>query len=223
MKRTSLLFGLAASAAILMSSAASAAVVNVTVTPGQTSTLAPPASFTYTFDAGPSPFTNVTPNAGAQLFYTGSVDGQNAAPFGDVTQYVSVGTSDVPQSATLALASPTTYIGLYWGSIDEYNTIVLTDVNNQQFSVSSLLYPQLSPDNGDQGVLGSKYVNIFTDVGIQSITFSSTAKAFEFDNLTVAAVPEASTWAMMILGFLGMGFIGYRRSSKAGRPAFRLA
>jgi hypothetical protein len=29
-----------------------------------------------------------------------------------------------------------------------------------------------------------------------------------------AAVPEASTWAMMLLGFAGFGFIAYRRKSK---------
>ena len=33
-------------------------------------------------------------------------------------------------------------------------------------------------------------------------------------NVAVAAVPEASTWAMMILGFAGVGFIAYRRSRK---------
>ncbi len=31
---------------------------------------------------------------------------------------------------------------------------------------------------------------------------------------TVAAVPEPSTWAMMILGFAGVGFMAYRRKSK---------
>ena len=35
-----------------------------------------------------------------------------------------------------------------------------------------------------------------------------------------AAVPEPSTWAMMILGFLGVGFMVNRRKSPAG---FRLA
>jgi hypothetical protein len=29
-----------------------------------------------------------------------------------------------------------------------------------------------------------------------------------------AAVPEPSTWAMMILGFAGVGFMAYRRQSK---------
>jgi hypothetical protein len=39
-------------------------------------------------------------------------------------------------------------------------------------------------------------------------------------NIFVTAVPEPSTWAMMILGFLGVGFMAYRRRSSS---AFRLA
>jgi hypothetical protein len=35
------------------------------------------------------------------------------------------------------------------------------------------------------------------------------------------AVPEPSTWAMMILGFAGVGFMAYRRRSQG--TAFRLA
>lgn len=38
--------------------------------------------------------------------------------------------------------------------------------------------------------------------------------------LTISAVPEPSTWAMMILGFLGVGFLAYRRN--AG-PTLRIA
>jgi hypothetical protein len=30
----------------------------------------------------------------------------------------------------------------------------------------------------------------------------------------VAAVPEPSTWAMMILGFAGIGYIAYRRRNR---------
>jgi hypothetical protein len=36
-----------------------------------------------------------------------------------------------------------------------------------------------------------------------------------------AAVPEPSTWAMMILGFAGVGFMAYRRRSHG--PTFRVA
>jgi hypothetical protein len=35
----------------------------------------------------------------------------------------------------------------------------------------------------------------------------------------VGAVPEPSTWAMMLLGFAGVGFMAYRRKSK---PSFRM-
>jgi hypothetical protein len=35
-----------------------------------------------------------------------------------------------------------------------------------------------------------------------------------FGTVQVTAVPEPSTWAMMILGFAGIGFMAYRRKSK---------
>jgi hypothetical protein len=41
-----------------------------------------------------------------------------------------------------------------------------------------------------------------------------------FDN-AIGAVPEPSTWAMMILGFVGVGFMAYRRKNQGA--AFRLA
>ena len=40
------------------------------------------------------------------------------------------------------------------------------------------------------------------------------------DNVSVAPVPEPATWAMMILGFLGIGFTAYRRKSRG--PVLRL-
>jgi hypothetical protein len=41
-------------------------------------------------------------------------------------------------------------------------------------------------------------------------SFSGTVTSFSIS----AAVPEPSTWAMMILGFAGIGFMAYRRKSK---------
>jgi PEP-CTERM motif len=35
----------------------------------------------------------------------------------------------------------------------------------------------------------------------------------------VNAVPEPSTWALMILGFAGVGFMAYRRSSQTAALA----
>jgi hypothetical protein len=47
---------------------------------------------------------------------------------------------------------------------------------------------------------------------------------YSFDStravVSVTSVPEPSTWAMMILGFAGIGFVAYRRKNKV---AFRFA
>ncbi len=51
----------------------------------------------------------------------------------------------------------------------------------------------------------------FTDVkadGSYDVTFQI------LGTVAVSAVPEPSTWAMMILGFAGIGFVAYRRKSK---------
>ena len=37
----------------------------------------------------------------------------------------------------------------------------------------------------------------------------------QFVNANISAVPEPSTWAMMILGFAGVGFMAYRRRTHA--------
>lgn len=54
------------------------------------------------------------------------------------------------------------------------------------------------------------------------VSTTGTAYGAALDNVSVTAVPEASTWAMMILGFLGLGFLGYRKS-KASGAALRTA
>jgi hypothetical protein len=35
------------------------------------------------------------------------------------------------------------------------------------------------------------------------------------DNFAIASIPEPSTWAMMLLGFAGLGFAGYRASRRS--------
>jgi hypothetical protein len=36
------------------------------------------------------------------------------------------------------------------------------------------------------------------------------------ENVSVSAIPEASTWVMLLLGFAGVGFMAYRRKSNPG-------
>jgi len=51
---------------------------------------------------------------------------------------------------------------------------------------------------------------------------ANAAADFVIDNIDVTvAVPEPATWAMMIMGFMGIGFLAYRRKSTP--TSFRLA
>ena len=55
-----------------------------------------------------------------------------------------------------------------------------------------------------------------TDVAnFSSLRLSSTANAFEIDNIAINAVPEPGTWAMMLLGFGGIGLAMRRRRRDA--------
>jgi len=54
------------------------------------------------------------------------------------------------------------------------------------------------------------------NAGVQNIGDSGVSSQLFLD--TVAAVPEPTTWAMMLLGFAGVGFMAYRRKAK---PAMR--
>ena len=81
-----------------------------------------------------------------------------------------------------------------------------------QFDVNGLLFT----------ANGFEY-NLFSRDGINMVlntTDPNSGGNFQTDVLAttaaIAAVPEPSTWAMMILGFAGMGFMAYRRKNHGG-------
>ena len=63
--------------------------------------------------------------------------------------------------------------------------------------------------------LGCTSSSMLSDVSISFGTNGFSVPA------TVVAAPEPSTWAMMILGFFGVGFMAYRRRNQT--TAFRMA
>jgi choice-of-anchor C domain-containing protein len=64
----------------------------------------------------------------------------------------------------------------------------------------------------------------FTLSGPTTLSFTSTDSGTPYGpvigDVSISAVPEPATWAMMVLGFFGIGFMAYRRRSKAD---FRIA
>jgi hypothetical protein len=66
-------------------------------------------------------------------------------------------------------------------------------------------------------------VNLFYDLGLHAYSaFASNDPPYGYGTFTgssigtfaVSPIPEPSTWAMMILGFAGVGFMAYRRKNK---------
>jgi hypothetical protein len=60
---------------------------------------------------------------------------------------------------------------------------------------------------------GNPNAGTFTIQGFNEGTLAS--GTFTIGSPFIAAVPEPSTWAMMILGLLGLGFLAYRRRNQA--------
>ena len=89
--------------------------------------------------------------------------------------------------------------------------------------------PAFNADNGNHvysriAAAGEAYAGspAGTYVGFEDLIFPNSDYNY-FDNsfvFTVAAIPEPSTWAMMIVGFAGVGFLTcYRRNRTAAFPA----
>jgi hypothetical protein len=73
--------------------------------------------------------------------------------------------------------------------------------------------------NGLSGTTGQLTLDDFIQTGVGQNGLPTYDHVFPYSavvqvNDAVTAVPEPSTWAMMILGFAGVGFIAYRRKSK---------
>ena len=113
--------------------------------------------------------------------------------------------------ATLTFNAVTTYLSFLWGSPDAYNRFTLTtSAGSTTYSATGLGF---SVTDGNQAF--SQYVQFqTTGERILSATFTNVPSidAFEAANFSISAVPEAATWAMMLVGF---GMIGaavrYRR------------
>jgi hypothetical protein len=86
-------------------------------------------------------------------------------------------------------------------------------VSSLIFQIAGLTVNDLQSQvfNCSEGCTGTK--NIFFALDVSNIDGTSTNTGNVAATLT-AAVPEASTWAMMILGFFGVGFMAYRRKSQ---------
>ncbi|HVK99461.1 MAG TPA: PEP-CTERM sorting domain-containing protein [Dongiaceae bacterium] len=147
---------------------------------------------------------------------SGNEDGKYASPYGINNRYLSVPYHSANGSVNLTLNDSYNYFGLYWGSVDTYNLLsfYLGDTLVGSFSGGDLA-PLLA--DGNQGSWSSnRYVNFLLDGGdlFNRVVLTSNGYAFESDNHAFGkvAVPEPQTFALFVLGLLGIA-LGQRRTS----------
>jgi hypothetical protein len=186
-----------------------ASAVTVTVTPGPQD----PQYFAST-PVGESNFTVGTTKwslvSGTADTESGSVPLQYAAPLGmGSTTYMSVFGGGTEQAS---FATPQTSISIYWGSIDPGNGFSAITIAGYTLTGAELAAMGKATDDGSHTSTTSNELVTITGLGaFSTATFTSTNNSFEF---SLASVPETSTWAMMALGFAGLGYAAFRRNTK---------
>jgi len=113
-------------------------------------------------------------------------------------------------SVTFSFASAINSFGMYITGLQTdlvpQETLTFSDGSTQVINVPTAT-------SGGGAFLG------FTSFGnsIVSVTYNATNDVVSLDDVrfgNISAVPELSTWAMIMFGFAGVGFMGYRRSRK---------
>lgn len=121
---------------------------------------------------------------------------------------------------TINAIAPSTALYGYSTSPDGafYYDNVLSAAANPYLDIGGVLFTTTQNPGGYWNLWGNS-------PGNYSLFESAPGRGYpiqESGNLTVSAVPEPSTWAMLLLGFAGLGFAGYRRA-KSGISAFAAA
>ncbi|HEY0879243.1 MAG TPA: PEP-CTERM sorting domain-containing protein [Zeimonas sp.] len=211
-----------ASFAVAIASAvpASAVTVSVNGTPSPSSGefSAVPGVTTVDFDGASPAGWSIT---GDHNIVSGSLAGQyaappNSGPNANTSQYLAVPYGQSAGTAQISLGGLYNYYGLYWGSIDDYNTLSFwnDDVLVFTFTGSQAAARVPTAPDGEQSL--AAYFN-FSGLGaFNTVRLSSTQYAFETDNHAFGNVPVPATTGLLALGGLGLA-LARRRARRADR------
>jgi hypothetical protein len=171
----------------------------------------------------PTPFVaDGVPYSGAGRVVEGNESGRFRAPGGDTSPYLTVGAPQEPGPVTISFSNPLDYFGLYWGSIDRFNSIAFFqgDTLIQGFGNQSGFTPVATLFAGQGVTFGttSQYVNFFADSKSEwfnRIVLSSSLPAFESDNHAYRVVPTPA----LLPAAIGFGAAMLRKRKKTEEDA----
>jgi len=127
---------------------------------------------------------------------------------GNDTHYLTIPTG---KSATLTSLLGLSSFSFYMGSPDTFNSIQFIGANGYDVTLTGGQITQ--GYTGQQWSWGQRINFDFGDDSVNQIVLRSTGNSFEVDNFAagVGAVPEPTTWALMIMGFGAVGAMIRRR------------
>ena len=176
----------------------------------------PPGLSTIENFEGFTPLASIGTNANA---YNVTVPGTAAKPAFNSTGNFGAVLAGGSYTKTFA---PTSIFSFVIGSLDPYNKITFTFASGGPLVLTGAQIALGATANSSQTLTSSNGRVTYTVNGgdplITGITFESSENSMEIDDLAVAAVPEPTTWMMMLMGFAAVGFSMRRKQNL--RPSF---
>ncbi len=133
----------------------------------------------------------------------------------DFTQYLSVhygGTTGVSASFAINLDNThNNYFGMYWGSIDSFNTLSFFNNGNLVETITGSMVTA-DPQGNWTNELDNRYVSFYGLDAFDKVVLESNQAAFEVDNIAFGTpVPEPGTMLLFGAGLLGLAGIMRRK------------
>jgi hypothetical protein len=154
-----------------------------------------------------------TPDAGTALYINGSYSGSyNTTGQSLQNTYA----TDAFSVLHITFAAPVSAFAFNWGAAD--TNWLLGAYNGSNLLGTVTLLPTKAGNAGTFDGIQSSSTNItsatlYVDLAHLETTLPDYVFIDNFTGGVAGAVPEPSTWAMMLLGFAGLGVMAYRRKS----------
>jgi MYXO-CTERM domain-containing protein len=178
-----------------------------------------------------NPQAGVVSGAQGGVYAPPVISGSNGIGFGaggatqpngaTTTSYLTTGSTGAQgfanASMTFNLPFAAQYFGLLWGSVDTYNTLSFFDGTTL---VGSITGSQVTSNaTGNQGAMGTFYVNINSTVAFNRVVATSSQFAFEIENVALqrgpgndpdVTVPTPAAFGLFGLGLLALAALRRR-------------
>jgi hypothetical protein len=122
-----------------------------------------------------------------------SVGGKFARPAGDATGFLTVSYPSAVGAVNLVLTQPKNYFGLYWGSMDPYNSIAFLENNGLIATYSGTNVANLTglvANGQQQSAASNRYIEFRFDAGFyDEVILGTTGYGFEVDNIAFGDPP----------------------------------